>query len=107
MLKGGKCNAATEERLMGLRPEEVFSQYKPEERLVGLQPEEIEQLATTQTLIYKSQQRLVRSLKRKFGDVSDDIVAVIEQTEDVDQLDEWLDEVLDVGTLAEMSFFGD
>ncbi|MCL4868543.1 MAG: hypothetical protein KJ063_06235, partial [Anaerolineae bacterium] len=30
-----------EERLVGLRPEEVLRQYRPEERLVGLRPEEV------------------------------------------------------------------
>ena len=83
-----------EERLMGLRPEE---------RLMGLQPEVIQQLANTQTMIQKSQQRLIRSLKRKFGDIPDKIIDVIEQTNDEQQLDEWMDEFVDVETLDEMS----
>jgi hypothetical protein len=32
---------APRERLKGLKPEEVFSQYAPRERLKGLKPEEI------------------------------------------------------------------
>ena len=66
--------------------------------------EVIQQLATTQTLIQKSQQRLIRSLKRKFGEVPDEIVIVIEQTNDEQQLDEWMDEFVDVDTLEEMTF---
>ncbi|MEM7535656.1 MAG: hypothetical protein AAF639_25995 [Chloroflexota bacterium] len=86
----------TEERLMGLRPEE---------RLIGLQPEVIEQLPSVhKTFIQKSQQRLIRLLKRKFGEVPHEIINMIEQTDDDQQLDEWMDEVVDVDALDEMTF---
>ncbi|MEM7533669.1 MAG: hypothetical protein AAF639_15910 [Chloroflexota bacterium] len=103
-----------EERLMGLQPEDVLNNYRPEERLMGLRPEErlmglqpevIQQLANTQTLIQKLQQRLIRSLKRKFGDISNEVVDIIEQTNDDEQLDEWMDELVDANTLTEMTFF--
>jgi len=40
-LKAQLAQLPAEERLKGLKPEEVFSQYAPRERLKGLKPEEV------------------------------------------------------------------
>ena len=53
----------------------------------------------------RSQQRtLIRSLRRKFGDVPNDVVTLIEQTDNADKLDAWMDAIFDVDTLDEMPF---
>ena len=40
----------------------------------------------------------------KFGEVPDDVKTLIEQTDDADQLDAWMDALFDVDTLDEMPF---
>lgn len=45
---------------------------------------------------------LLRQLRRKFTQVPDEVVARIEATEDVDQLDAWLDRILDAETIEDM-----
>jgi hypothetical protein len=52
--------------------------------------------------IKKSQQTLIRQLKRRFGDVPDDLSSAIRATSDPEQLDTWLDEVVTAETLEEV-----
>ena len=42
--------------------------------------------------IRKSQQTLIRLLKRRFGDVPDELASTIRATDDGEQLDAWLDQ---------------
>ncbi len=44
--------------------------------------------------IRKSQQTLIRLLKRRFGDVPDELTSTIRATDDGEQLDAWLDQVV-------------
>ncbi len=48
------------------------------------------------------QQTLIRLLKRRFGDVSDELSSTIRATNDPEQLDEWLDQVVTAKTLEEV-----
>jgi hypothetical protein len=52
--------------------------------------------------IKKSQQTLIRLLQRRFSDVPDDLAATILATNDPEQLDEWLDQVVTAETLDEV-----
>jgi hypothetical protein len=52
--------------------------------------------------IKKSQQTLIRQLRRRFGDVPDELVATIRATDDPEQLDEWLDRFATAETLDEV-----
>ena len=48
------------------------------------------------------QQTLVRQLGRRFGSVPPELVNVVEGSDDVDQLDEWLDRFATAQTLEEI-----
>ena len=48
------------------------------------------------------QQTLIRQLKRRFGDVSDELSSAIRATNDAEQLDAWLDQVVTADTLEEV-----
>jgi len=48
-------------------------------------------------------QTLVRLLHRRFGSVPSDVVSVVETTDDVDQLDDWLDRLVTAQTLEELN----
>jgi len=48
------------------------------------------------------QQTLVRLLRRRFGSVPSAVVSVVEATDDVDQLDDWLDRLVTAQTLDEL-----
>jgi hypothetical protein len=48
------------------------------------------------------QQTLIRLLKRRFGDVPDELSSTILATNDPEQLDEWLDQVVTAETLDEV-----
>ena len=48
------------------------------------------------------QQTLVRLLRRRFGSVPSELLTVVEGTDDVDQLDEWLDRFATAQTLEEI-----
>ena len=48
------------------------------------------------------QQTLIRLLKRRFGDVSDEVSSTIRTTNDPEQLDEWLDRFATAETLEEV-----
>jgi len=52
--------------------------------------------------IRKSQQTLIRQLKRRFGDVPDELASTIRATGDVEQLDAWLDRFATAQTLDEV-----
>jgi hypothetical protein len=52
--------------------------------------------------IKKSQQTLIRLLKRRFGDVPDELSSAIRATNDPEQLDEWLDRFATAETLDEV-----
>ena len=41
VIEFARAGMTVEERLAGLKPEEIFARFKPEERLAGLKPEEI------------------------------------------------------------------
>ncbi len=47
-------------------------------------------------------QTLVRQLRKRFGKVPSAVVSVVEATEDVDQLDKWLDHLVTADTLEEL-----
>jgi hypothetical protein len=47
-------------------------------------------------------QTLVRLLRRRFGDIPSEVVRVVEATDDVDQLDNWLDRFATAQTLEEL-----
>ncbi len=47
-------------------------------------------------------QTLVRLLRKRFGKVPSAVVSVVEATEDVDQLDKWLDRFATAQTLEEL-----
>ncbi len=49
--------------------------------------------------IAKSKQTLIRLMKRRFGEIPPSIVATIETTHDVRQLDDWLDQVVTAESL--------
>jgi len=44
--------------------------------------------------IEKSQQTLIRLRQRRFGDVPDELSSTIRATNDLEQLDEWLDQAV-------------
>jgi hypothetical protein len=68
-------------------------------------PEIIQMLPTFQEAIAASEQRvLLRLLRHKFGELPDSVVKQIEATTDSEQLDHWVDQVLDVASLAAMQF---
>jgi hypothetical protein len=50
----------------------------------------------------KSQETLLRLLKRRFGDVPAAVSATIRATDDPEQLDEWLDQVVTAATLDDV-----
>jgi len=50
------------------------------------------------------QQTLLRQLKRRFGEVPTSIVATIESTRDVQQLDRWLDQFVTAESFADIDF---
>ena len=45
---------------------------------------------------------LLRQLRRRFGRLPDELVETIERTDDLDQLDTWLDRVVSAKNLDEM-----
>jgi hypothetical protein len=53
-------------------------------------------------MIQTRQQTLVRQLRKRFGSVPSDVVRVVEATDDVDQLDNWLDRFATAQTLEEL-----
>ena len=56
----------------------------------------------TEAAIETRQQTLVRLLRRRFGSVPSELVNVVETTDDVDQLDDWLDHLVTAQTLEEL-----
>jgi predicted transposase YdaD len=64
--------------------------------------DELKEEGAKEGAIKKSQQTLIRQLKRRFGDVPDDLSSAIRATSDPEQLDTWLDEVVTAETLEEV-----
>jgi hypothetical protein len=64
--------------------------------------DELKEEGAKEGAIKKSQQTLIRLLKRRFGDVPDDLSSAIRATSDPEQLDTWLDEVVTAETLEEV-----
>jgi len=56
----------------------------------------------TEAAIETRQQTLLRQLRKRFGDVSSDLVRIVESTTDVEQLDTWLDRFATARTLEEL-----
>jgi hypothetical protein len=52
--------------------------------------------------IKNSQETLIRQLKRRFGDVPDEVTSSIRATHDAEQLNAWLDQVVTAETLNEV-----
>ncbi|MEM7532506.1 MAG: hypothetical protein AAF639_10035 [Chloroflexota bacterium] len=113
LVAGGIRHIPTRIIADAIPPEEFLEFIPTEKRLMGLRPEEIWQIPSMHQTLQereqqselRSQQRtLLRSLRRKFGDIPDNIVTLIEQTDDADQLDAWMDAIFDVDTLDEMAF---
>ena len=52
--------------------------------------------------IKNSQQTLIRLLKRRFGSVPDEVTSMIRGTDDPEQLNAWLDQVVTAETLDEV-----
>lgn len=47
---------------------------------------------------------LIRFLQDKFGELPSKVVELIEKTNDSEQLDDWMDQVFDAESLADMKF---
>ena len=47
-------------------------------------------------------QTLIRLLRRRFGDIPPEVVSAVEATDNVDQLDNWLDRLVTARTLDEL-----
>ena len=62
----------------------------------------VERIAKKEAAIETRQQTLVRLLRRRFGSVPSELVNVVETTDDVDQLDHWLDRFATAQTLEEL-----
>jgi len=57
-------------------------------------------------MIERSQQTLIRQLRRRFGEIPDEMVYTIETTRDMAELDLWLDNVVTVNSLEEVGVGG-
>ena len=79
--------------------------HKPEE-IVAQSPAIQATLVETEkaTSLRDRRNMLLRLLQRRFGAVSEHITQTIEDTIDLDQLDAWLDQLLDAQSLAEIDF---
>ncbi len=64
--------------------------------------DELKEEGAKEGAIKKSQQTLIRLLKRRFGDVPDELSSAIRATSDPEQLDEWLDRFVTAETLEEV-----
>jgi len=64
--------------------------------------EEGERKGRSEAAIETRQQTLVRLLRRRFDSVPPGVVATVESTADVDQLDDWLDRLVTAETLDEL-----
>lgn len=95
-------------------PEET---WKDIDEFLRLTPEVREKLSWVQELVDDSEERgeehgrlderrqtLLRQMRRKFGGVPEAVVRRVETTEDSERLGEWLDRVVEAGSLAEMGF---
>ncbi len=87
------------------KPEEVLAQYKPEEVLAQFPPIQQTIAETEKEALLRSQRHtLIRLLQRRFGDLSEALIEMIESTTDSGQLDHWLEQILDAQSLADMGF---
>ena len=53
--------------------------------------DELKEEGAKEGALKKSQQTLLRQLKRRFGDLPDELCSAIRAANDPEQLDEWLD----------------
>jgi hypothetical protein len=78
-------------------------------------PDAMQKVSTFQEALAESEQRgiqigalqnqrrtLIHQVRRKFPDVPDGVIQQIEETEDSEQLDTWLDQILFAETLADI-----
>jgi predicted ATP-dependent Lon-type protease len=70
-------------------------------------PQNLWKLPTFDQALEKSQQRgqqraIIRQLRRKFKQIPNSVVQKIEATDDQEQLDQWLDLVIEANSLTEM-----
>ncbi|HUG89459.1 MAG TPA: DUF4351 domain-containing protein [Planctomycetaceae bacterium] len=70
--------------------------------MADLLMEEGEQKGERKGELRARQQTLLRQLGRRFGELPPRVVEVIESTEDIEQLDKWLERILAAATFAEM-----
>jgi predicted transposase/invertase (TIGR01784 family) len=68
--------------------------------------DELKEEGAKEGALRKSQQTLIRQLKRRFGNVPDGLSSTIRTTNDPEQLDEWLDQVVTAETLEELGIGG-
>lgn len=61
-------------------------------------------MARVEERLQTQRQNLLRQLPRKFGPLPEHIVTQIEETDDLEQLTEWLDRLLEVDRLDQVSF---
>jgi hypothetical protein len=90
-----------------MRPELPEETWQDIEEFFRQTPEASEKLPSFQKMMDAGEQRgrqktLIRLLRRKFPEVPDTVVQQVEATEDIEQLDRWLDGMLDVETLDEL-----
>lgn len=57
-----------------------------------------------QGALHNQQRTLIRLLRHKFGEIPESIMKQITETNEIAQLDQWLDRVLDAESLIEMKF---
>ena len=62
----------------------------------------VERIAKKEAAIEARQQTLLRQLRRRFDDLPADVTHTINATTATEQLDDWLDQVLDASSLEEM-----
>ena len=64
--------------------------------------QELEERGMERGELRARQTTLIRQLRKRFRDLSAEIVQTIEATEDIAQLDEWLDRVVTAKSLREV-----
>ena len=64
--------------------------------------DELKEEGAREGAIRNSQQTRIRQLKRRFGSVPDEVTSMIRGTDDAEQLDAWLDQVVTAETLDEV-----
>ena len=68
--------------------------------------DELKEEGAKEGALKKSQQTLIRLMKRRFGDLPDGLSSAIRTTNDPEQLDEWLDRFATAETLEDVEIGG-